>query len=58
MQRILRLGASSFRGGDDLAPSALFTATRSASSITPRFMPCNSSPAPASVMSRKKSTMS
>ena len=40
------------------APSALFTSTRSASSITPRLIPCSSSPAPASVISRKKSTIS
>src|ERR1022692_484871 len=40
-----------------LLPSALLKAMRSVISTMPRFMPCNSSPASASISSRKKSTM-
>ena len=40
-----------------LSPSALLTTIASASSITPFLMPCNSSPAPVSTMSIKKSTI-
>jgi hypothetical protein len=38
--------------------SALLTATISASSMTPFLTPCNSSPAPGSASTRKKSVMS
>ena len=40
------------------SPSALLTKIRSASSITPRLMPCNSSPPEGSSNSRKKSVIS
>ena len=39
------------------SPSALWTSTPSASSITPRLMPCSSSPAAGDSSKRKKSTM-
>jgi len=41
-----------------LSPSALVTAIMSASSTTPFFSACNSSPAPGSASTRKKSVMS
>src|SRR5262245_18638092 len=40
-----------------VSPSALLTARASASSMMPFFRPCNSSPAPGSRSTRKKSTM-
>ncbi len=40
------------------SPSDLLTAIMSASSSTPFLMPCNSSPAPGSISTRKKSVMS
>ena len=40
-----------------LSPSALLTSIASAVSITPFFMPCRSSPAPAMVITKKKSTI-
>ena len=40
-----------------LSPSAFVITTASAISIIPRFIPCSSSPAPASINSKKKSTI-
>jgi len=57
VQGVLGLNARALGGNEVVAVGLVMTAI-SASSMTPRFMPCSSSPAPASRMSRKKSTMS
>ena len=56
VQRIRIFHARAF-GLARLSPSALLIAMPSIISMMPRLIPCNSSPAPASISSRKKSVI-